>query len=403
MWQKVAQPLVDAGKVVVLGVVQEQHPDRARLYRQWRQFKWPILVDSLNRLDLKAVPIPVAIDESGIVRHKRISTRRFVDDFINQKYSKTRVSSGHNRAKKPNIARLGSKAKKADSARAWRDYGDACFLSGKADRLDAAVDAYEHAVKLDSEDGRAQFRLGVALRRRYESPQRRPGDAQAAVRQWGIALGLNPNQYIWRRRIQQYGPRLDKPYNFYFWVKQAREEIRVRGQEPIVLRVEPMGSELAPPQRDASNGEPVTARDPDPDGKIQRDESSLVSIEATVAPARVQPGRRVRVRTTFRLNEKTRPLWNNEVDGLQVSIDVPDGVTLHEGRLRYPDPPQPETRETRVLEFEIALGRDHSPGKLELSAYALYYVCEEEGGVCLFLRQDFKIELVVDPNAPRIQ
>ncbi|MCH8808157.1 MAG: hypothetical protein IH986_19005 [Planctomycetes bacterium] len=128
-----------------------------------------------------------------------------------------------------------------------------------------------------------------------------------------------------------------------------------------------------------------------------------MSIEATVAPARVQPGRRVRVRTTFWLNEKTRPLWNNEVDGLQVSIDVPDGVTLHEGRLRYPDPPQPETRETRVLEFEIALGRDHPPGKLELSAYALYYVCEEEGGVCLFLRQDFKIELIVDPNAPRIQ
>ncbi len=365
MWQKVAQPLVDAGKVVVLGVVQEQHPDRARLYRQWRQFKWPILVDSLNRLDLKAVPIPVAIDESGIVRHKRISTRRFVDDFINQKYPKTRVSSGHNRAKKPNIARLGSKAKKADSARAWRDYGDACFLSGKADLLDAAVDAYEHAVKLDSEDGPAQFRLGVALRRRYESPQRRPGDAQAAVRQWGIALGLNPNQYIWRRRIQQYGPRLDKPYNFYFWVEQAREEIRRRGLKPIDLSVEPLGSEIAPPLRETAAAK-IKIPHRDPDGRIDRDQTGMVRIETMVVPTRVQPGQPVRVRAQFRVNDDTRPFWNNEAQDLTMWVGLPDGLSLGEGRFTFANPAEPETQEPRVLEFECVVSGSHAPGRVEL-------------------------------------
>ena len=55
------------------------------------------------------------------------------------------------------------------------------------------------------------------------------GDFQAAVDHWGAALRLNPNQYIYRRRIQQYGPRLTKPYPFYDWIKQARSDIAARG------------------------------------------------------------------------------------------------------------------------------------------------------------------------------
>ena len=73
----------------------------------------------------------------------------------------------------------------------------------------------------------------MALWRRHESEHRRDGDAQAGVVRWTEALTANPNQYIWRRRIQQYGPRLDKPYNFYFWVAEARKEIRDRGEEPF--------------------------------------------------------------------------------------------------------------------------------------------------------------------------
>ena len=62
------KPYVESGELIALGVVQEQHPDRTRLYRQWRQLDWPIFVDSMNTIDhVTVVPIPMAIDESGIV------------------------------------------------------------------------------------------------------------------------------------------------------------------------------------------------------------------------------------------------------------------------------------------------------------------------------------------------
>ena len=76
---------------------------------------------------------------------------------------------------------------------------------------------------VDPKNAPVQFRLGVCYRRRYESQQRQPGDFQAAIDSWSRALDLDPNQYIWRRRIQQYGPRLDKPYAFYDWVNEAEK------------------------------------------------------------------------------------------------------------------------------------------------------------------------------------
>ena len=66
-----------------------------------------------------------------------------------------------------------------------------------------------------------------------------------AIDAWTKALSLNTDQYIWRRRIQQYGPRLEKPYDFYSWVKQARKEIEERREKPVKLVFEPMGTEIA--------------------------------------------------------------------------------------------------------------------------------------------------------------
>ena len=82
MWQKAVQPLVDSGEFIAIGVVQEQHPDRTRLYRQWRELDWPIFVDSMNTVDhVTVVPIPMAIDEAGIVVHTRFNPPQ-LDDFI---------------------------------------------------------------------------------------------------------------------------------------------------------------------------------------------------------------------------------------------------------------------------------------------------------------------------------
>ncbi len=88
MWQERLQPLIDAGKLTVIGVVQEQHPDRARLYKQWRKLSWPIAVDALNLLGLRAVPKLVALDESGVVRGV-IRSPRDLQTFLEKEHEPT--------------------------------------------------------------------------------------------------------------------------------------------------------------------------------------------------------------------------------------------------------------------------------------------------------------------------
>ena len=170
----------------------------------------------------------------------------------------------------PDPASLRRKAEANPAASAWREVGDALTIWGGAERPTQAIDAYARALALDPRTKMHWFRLGVAHRMRHESPGRRPGDFQAAIDAWCRALELDPNQYIWRRRIEQYGPRLAKPYAFYDWVAQAKAEVSRRGEMPVALTVEPYGSELAGPVRDvlAEAVRPSRARSegPDPSG-----------------------------------------------------------------------------------------------------------------------------------------
>ena len=164
-----------------------------------------------------------------------------------------------------------------------------------------------------------------------------------------------------------------------------------------------MGSEIAPPARAASKTRRIKLKNPDPRGRINRDLNRLVEIEPMSTPARVRPGHRARVRMTFRLNEGIHPLWNNEADDLTIWVALPDGVTMIEGDLAFPNPEPPETRELRHIEFEVALAETLAGQTLEFPGYALYYVCEDAGGVCYYLRNDFTVSLTVDPDAPTLR
>ncbi len=411
MWQKKLLPYIESGQLVAIGVVQEQHADRARLYRQWRQLGWPIAVDSLGLLDHRAVPIPMGLDARGVVRARRLRPDGFEKTFMAKDFSGGGPPLDDTRGQKPDLAALEKRARRGGASIPWRDLGDGLYLEGGlylhggAARLGEAIGAYRRAVKLAPGDGRAHFRLGVALRARYDSKHRDPRDEQAAVDSWGRALEADPGQYIWRRRIQQYGPRLDKPYNFYFWVAKARREIRARGEEPLPLSVEPTGSEIAEPLRGKASVGPgqEQRKDPDPFGRIPKDRRKLVRIEPVVTPARVRPGHRVRVRVTFRLDEKTHPLWNNEAGGLSLWVRLPATCQLDEGEFEHRQPSEPETRETRTLEFEAGVAADTKQGEIVVPAYALYDVCLDEEGVCYRYRQDFEITVRVDPKAPKIQ
>ena len=177
VWHSKTKKLVKEGELQSLGIVQEQHPDRAALYMQWQQMDWPVLADPFNLLGVKVVPITLLVDSSGIIRFRNPSEKDF-QSFLSASYPQT--------------------------------------LEQEKDlSFDGSLEAREKAVLESPKSPVANFQLGVALRRRFDSGERQNADFLKAIDSWRKALGLQPDQYIWRRRIQQYGPRLDKPYSFY--------------------------------------------------------------------------------------------------------------------------------------------------------------------------------------------
>ena len=348
------QPWVKAGKLRVIGVVQEQHGERARLYRQWRALGWPIYVDSLNQLGLAVVPVPLAVAPDGRILGP-VRRPAQLEALLEQPAAK-------------------AWSKKAPPPGALA--GDALFHKGD---LDGAIAAYAK----DSSP-LASFRRGVALRMRFEGANAKPGDGQAAVDAWHTALAANPRQYIWRRRLEQYGPRLEKPYNFYGWIAQARKEIAARGETPHPLTVEPAGAELL--DRSAS-GEIVLAKF-DPQVDVPLDEKGRVDLETIVTRSVHRNSTRLRVRVVLRLKDA---YWNNEADPLSLHVNLPKGATLGEPMMIHPQPKKAETNERRVLEFEIQF--DGANGELKLPAYVLYSVCDELEGTCRYLRRTFTVPI----------
>jgi len=393
VWHEGTAKWLKEGKLVLLGVTQEQHADRCRLLAQWKGFDWPILHDPINLLESPAVPIVVALDEHGIVRAVGPRPETLAREFLDKTFADDAPPGAPRSSGPPDPTSLLREARARRDADAWRAAGDALTLWGGVARLDEAIDAYTQAVRLEPSDKNARFRLGVAYRMRHELAGRRPGDFQAAVDAWGRALELDPNQYIWRRRIEQYGPRLAKPYPFYDWVERAKSEITDRGEKPVPLAEEPSGSELAGPARDVAV-EAAAPVEPDSNGRIHRDSQRLIEAEVVVIPRRVRPGEAARVHLSFRPDASHTGHWNNESTPLRVWVAGADGWTIATRRLEAPQGDQPESDEVRRLDFEVKAPRAAS-GKARLAAYALYNVCEQAGGRCLFLRQDLTIEINV--------
>ncbi len=232
----------------------------------------------------------------------------------------------------------------------------------------------------------------MAFRRRYDSPSARQGDFQRAIHYWEAALSVDPNNYIWRRRIQQYGPRLDKPYPFYDWVPTARAEITARGGVPASLVVEPGGAEFAQPAR-AFAADATTP--PEIDGRILRDDGTYIVAESTLVPGTVAAGASTRAHITFLPNAAIQAHWNNEVDDLVFWIEPPEGWEVDRRVLTVANPPQTVSLEPRKVELEIRVPDNAANGEVTLPGYALYYVCEDVNGICLYRRQDVAMTLRV--------
>ncbi|MHC4437766.1 MAG: hypothetical protein ACYS3S_10435 [Planctomycetota bacterium] len=382
--------------LVVLGIAQEQHPDRCRLFAQWKKLNWPILHDPINLIQTRGVPIEVAIDEHGIVRSTRPDLKTFEQEFLDKTFAPPgrESPSKSEKATEPDIAALRRRIEQSKTSDAWRQLGDALVLWGEPAGINDAIDAYTQAIKIKPDNGDAHFRLGVCYRIRYESQQRTPTDFQKAVDHWTKARQIEPNQYIWRRRIEQYGPRATKPYPFYDWVQTAANDIKARGEKPVELRVLPTGSEISDSDSSLGNDQ-IDVKPPDPQGRILRDHQRLILTEVTVIPPYIKPGGIVRVHVTLRPDEKQKAHWNNEAESLKLWVDPPSGWKVLPQLLTAPQGSKPETTESRIFEFEVQAPAVAS-GTCKLSAYALYYVCEGAGGTCSFLRQDIPITIKVE-------
>ncbi|MDH3222518.1 MAG: hypothetical protein OEO23_02290, partial [Gemmatimonadota bacterium] len=370
---------------------QEQHPDRAALFMQWKEMGWPLMVDSYNLLEAPYVPISLALDEHGVIQQvlRPLEDVGVLDEaFLSSTFDKA-LSEPPAAATPPDLEALRARAQQGDSGD-WLAYGNALATWGPEGRIDAVVGAFSRVVEDDPENGWAQFRLGVAHRARYDSPAREPADFQEAVDHWSAALALDPNQYIWRRRIQQYGPRLDKPYPFYDWVVQAREEIAARGEEPLHLAVEPRGAEFAEPAREFVGGE-ATVAEPDPQGRVLRDDGDFITLESTAVPSEVGYGEVARFHLVFRPIAEKKAHWNNEAEEMVLWVDPPRGWDVESHMLTHPLPPEVVSQEERIIEVELRAPERSLRRTATIPAYALYYVCEDVNGICMYRRQDVEL------------
>ena len=344
-----------SGKLTTLGIVQEQHPDRAALYMQWQKMDWPVLADPFNRLGVKVVAITMLVDESGIIRYKNPSPKDFVK-FMASSYPKQTL-------------------KRID------------------DSFDGSLATLEAALKKSPKDPMAYFRLGVALRQRFDSIDRQKGDFGQAIVSWQKALELQPDQYIWRRRIQQYGPRLDKPYSFYDWVNEARKDLGERGEKPHPLTAEPRGSEFAYPEKKKDGGGlSKQPKHPDPAGKVPSDTGVLLQSSAVVVPSTKGDGKAVRVHLRFHPTAQKEVHWTNEAGNIEFHFDSNEGFEIHDYQGAAAPPAVATSAEVRGIEFELRPARGKKlPAKIGGTAY--YYVCEGEEGVCRFLKQKITLEI----------
>jgi hypothetical protein len=375
----------------VVAVVQEQHAERTRLYAQWNGYDWPIAQDPITKLGATAVPMFIGIDEFGIVRDTGMKPAD-LEAFVGQKFDPPSEPSPALPA-----TPLDQRTEPPRDAPSLIEFGDDLLLWRRTKQsLDQAITAYSSALEDSSlsadQRGAVLFRIGVAHRLKYDELTDQGSDFDAASRFWSEALAANPNQYIWRRRIQQYGPRQDKPYPFYDWVETAQRAIRERGETPIELTVNLTESEIASPPLRGENSapSPEAKTNPDPDNKIVQDPGKWIRLESTAVPSFVTAGGTTRVHLRW---IPSAGKWNNEAEPLRVWIES-EGNTLNPGYLlTFDNPHLPDSKETRPMEFEVQTSATAST--YIVKGFALYNACDNSDATCRFLRQDFSIEVDV--------
>ena len=158
------------------------------------------------------------------------------------------------------------------------------------------------------------------------------------------------------------------------------------------LTVEPGGAEFA--QSDKSFvATPGNVKEPDSQGRILRDTGQFIKAETAVVPNTKAQDVSARVHVVFRPNQTNKTHWNNEAGDFVFWVSPPAGWNVSQRLTTIPNPPQSVSKESREVEFEVkGPQRSHAEAVI-LPAYALYYVCEDVNGVCMYRRQDVPITI----------
>lgn len=160
--------------------------------------------------------------------------------------------------------------------------------------------------------------------------------------------------------------------------------------------MEPRGSEFAEPVQ-AFEAREDGGGEPDPAGRVLRDEEEFVCVEAVAVPARVAPGGMVRLHFVFRPITARKAHWNNEAEEMVLWIEPPPGWAVENRFHTHPIPREVATQETRSLEVELRAPDRPTGEPVSIPGYALYYVCEDVNGICMYRRQDLSVLVGVEP------
>jgi len=371
-WHAFTKEWREKGDLALVGIVQEQHPDRARLFAQWQGLDFPILWDPFNLTGSKVVPITLAVDEHGIVRAVNPEREKFEDEFLRVVFPPTAHSAA---------ARVEIPGAIAD------------LMAHDPAQLDAAVAALESAASRTPIDSIALFRAGVARRLRYDADGGNAADFQGSLDHWRGAWSLDPEQYIWRRRTQQYGPRMDKPYPFYDWVAEAQAQITARGETPVALGAQLTPSELAEKGRFVPGGD---EEEPDALKKVPLDTEGWLAIESATAFDTSGQTPVASLHLVLQPNAKLDVHFDDEAGPVVVwlgSVDQPDGFEFEARHHQLRPAKTGRAAEERRLAVDTRLRAGSRGGKLR--GYVLFYGCQGVEGTCRYLRHDFEVELRV--------
>jgi hypothetical protein len=401
-WHEASEPLRKEEKLQIVGIAEEQHPDRTALYAQWKGWRWTILWDPLDVAVVLITPHVYLLDAHGIVRAVDPDPKRLAELIANE-YPKPADLPEMQVALVQALLEEDSDDSEEATAREEHLRAYAKLLWGKSEDIDAAIDVLAAEAGAGQAKPAQLFRLGVAYRLRCDSTRARPGDFQAALDAWKAAVRQEPNVQVWRRRLLQYGPREGKPFVFYDWVPQARAAIRAREEKPIALSVPPSGAETAT-GTDRFEVVESDPKEPDPDGKVERDDAGLVTVDTAVTfkPPRtrvLRPDHSARLHIALTPSAERGARWCDPGRPLEVWLQLPEGWRADRRLLTAAsdDPPSPSG--ARWVDVEIcppqAIATSQSGGRGVLAGYALFEVCTGEDGEPVRRRVEFEISVEV--------